>query len=138
MPASSDVIVPNNLETNSIDDDGDRPIFESMDDDPYGGIGFDPEEIHIANHDEVIDFDDGKVLYLETEEIESESVEFLDLEDEVSVEVYDESMSSEESAQFSLNIEPVFDNQTTDEAIENDAHIRSEPIGLSLHQILYS
>ena len=68
-----------------------------MDDDPYGGIGFDPEEIHIANHDEVIDFDDGKVLYLETEEIESESVEFLDLEDELPVEVYDESMSSEES-----------------------------------------
>ena len=128
MPASSDVIVSNNLETNSIDDDGVRPLFESMDDDPYGGIGFDPEEIHIANHDEVIDFDDGKVLYLETEEIESESVEFLDLEDELPVEVYDESMSSEESDQFSLNIEPVFDNQTTDEAIENDAHIRSEPI----------
>ena len=88
MPASSDVIVSNNLETNSIDDDGDRPIFESMDDDPYGGIGL-IEEIHIANHDEVIDFDDGKVLYLEAEEIESESAEFLDLEDEVSVEVYD-------------------------------------------------
>ena len=128
IQSPSGFVDSNQIELTAIDDDDDdRPLFESMDEDPYGGIGFDPEEIHIANQDEVIDFDDGHVLYLETEETESEDASSVDFEDEVPLEMYD-SLSSEESNQFLFNTEPVFDSQVSNEVAEIEENIRSEPI----------
>ena len=127
----SDIVNPNLIEDSLIDDDdGDddnRPLFESIDDDSYGGIGFDPEEIHIANQDEVIDFDDSQVLYLETEEMESEGIESLDLEEESFAESYD--VLPSEDHQYSLDREPMFEDLEIGIQDENEAHIRSEPIG---------
>ena len=124
----SDFTASNQIEDPLIDDDDDnRPLFESMDDDPYGGIGFDPEEIHIANQDEIIDFDDGQVLYLETEEMEPGGTESLDLEEALFAESHE--VQPSEDSQISLDRDSMFDDQRVGIYAESEAHIRSEPIG---------
>ena len=127
LPKSFD---SNHIEVSSVDiNDDNRPLFESIDDDPYGGIGFDPEVIHIADQDEVIDFDESQVLYLETEEMESELPNMLDQEEEVFDDSY-EATGSNDSELLSMDSGPVSDIHTSDMYAENDVNISSEPIGL--------
>jgi len=120
----------NHIEVSSVDiEDDNRPLFESIDDDPYGGIGFDPEVIHIADKDEAIDFDESQVLYLETEEMESEPQNTLDLGEEVFDDSY-EATDSNDSELLPMDSGPVSDIHATDMYAETDVNISSEPIGL--------
>ena len=121
-------IESNQMDVSSVDiDDDNRPLFESIEDDSHGDIGFDPEVIHIANQDEVHDFDDSQVLYLETDEMEPETPNLLDHGGEM----FDDSdriLDSNDMELGSLDSEPVSDNQAADQYLETDVTIRSEPI----------